>query len=61
MLPQIASLADTRGVLRLSGEELMTFLQASLVLKRPCDKYAVACSETSHKHLMTPELVSRGY
>ena len=27
MLPQIASLADTRGVLRLSGQELVAFLQ----------------------------------
>lgn len=27
MLPQIASLADTRGVLRLSGPELVAFLQ----------------------------------
>lgn len=27
MLPQIASLADTRAVLRLSGQELVAFLQ----------------------------------
>ena len=27
MLPQLASLADTRGVLRLEGEELIAFLQ----------------------------------
>ena len=55
MLPQVASLADTRGVLRLSGEELTSFLQVCLASKRRCDKYAVAPSEASQEHLMTAE------
>ena len=56
--PQLASLADTRGVLRLAGEGLIEFLQ---VTSCSCRLWVCCCLATTVSHLLQSLWQCRAY